>query len=349
LTGSGLTLGALAALVRRGVRQLAVADAYREVAQRLGLVVDTRGVSIRGHLGERRIWVGEVLDATTVDRRSTSRGVVGFERPLGLGLRVEARPRRWRRSAPGWPIGDATLEEALRVSGDDQERIRALFGPPVRDALGALVGRWPDLRISDDELMVVLPAPEADAEALVQLVDRLVAAASAFDDARRAVPCPSAVEPFAERLAALAAEPGFEFEPWMPAIGATLEGHAIRIEVRRELHGYAAAVCVQFQPHPPLGLLVRPQLEPDGYWSVGQDIQLGDPAFDAAFVVKGYDPRAVRARLADPVRARWVAMAQVGSVVADDRALTITGLPLDLPRLRALAQTAAESAAAMGW
>ena len=62
--------------------------------------------------------------------------------------------------------------------------------------------------------------------------------------------------------------------------------------------GYGSELRVGFQELRRFGLRLKPQLGPDGYSSVGQDIQVGDEPFDRAFVIKGYDPAAVRKQAA---------------------------------------------------
>jgi len=61
---------------------------------------------------------------------------------------------------------------------------------------------------------------------------------------------------------------------------------------------------------------------------MGQDISIGEPVFDRAFVVKGYDPTAVRKRLEAPVRGALLALNGMGEVTLDDHRLLLRGVVL---------------------
>src|SRR5690349_9958453 len=114
---------ALFMFARRGMRQLQIASTYGDVARELGLDVDTRGVSLQGHLGDQRLWVGEVMVGHGPDRRMVCWGVLDLERPLGLGLlmrrrglseRLFRRPRGVRIT----PV-DPDLDRHVEIHGDD--------------------------------------------------------------------------------------------------------------------------------------------------------------------------------------------------------------------------------------
>jgi hypothetical protein len=115
------------------------------------------------------------------------------------------------------------------------------------------------------------------------------------------------------------------------------------------VEGYAATLTLWFRQHPELGFLLRPQVEPDGYWSVGQDIQIGDAVFDSAFVIKGYDPNTVRLKLSESARRAILALRAHGDLLVDDRALVLTGLPPDPTIVRNLLTDAVLVAKALGW
>lgn len=351
--GSGLTLVALWRILRRSSRQLEVAAAYRDVAMELGLAVDTRGLSIRGHLGERRLWLGEVLEGFGVDRHSVVRAILAFERPLGLGLEVRSltRAESWlkRRPAVEMGTGQPALDKLVTARCDDPAALRALFTPDVAAALEALVARTPSVIVSDDELLVALDDSPDDAIALRSWVDGLVRLAEALERARAAIPVPAALEGLEARWAPLAAAYGMVVEPAWPALVGLVDGRRIEIVARREHAGYAAMLLLHFRPHPELGLLVQPQRDPDGYWSVGQDIQVGDSAFDPAFVVKGWDPNAVCNRLGPDARAALLALHARGAVVVDDRVILLRGLSLDVADVRAAVEEANMAARGMGW
>jgi hypothetical protein len=66
----------------------------------------------------------------------------------------------------------------------------------------------------------------------------------------------------------------------------------------RWLHSeFVAEIRIHFKEVVDTGFRVTPQRGPSAPWLTGQDIQVRDSSFDKAFVVKGYDPDAVRKRL----------------------------------------------------
>lgn len=349
LTGVLLTLGTLYLLLRRGFRQLQVANAYREVAEQLGLQVDTRGVSVRGFLGDRRVWIGDVMVGHGTERRTEVRGVVALERPLGLGVQIRRAGRLTRRRGAPVTLGDADLDRRLAIGGDDPERVRHLLAPPVRDALRSLVDRWPDVLVTDEDVEVRLKSPELTSFGLQALLTAMTRLADALEDARRDVPPPEELRPWLEPWERLAASLGLDFHPWLPALSGRLHGRRVLVVPRRDADRYGLALEVWFQPHPELGLLLRPQVEPDGYWSVGQDIQVGDPRFDEAFVIKGWDPVLVSARLGELSRDLLLDLAARGPLVVDDRGLHLRIHDLEPAKIRAALEQACAAAKAMGW
>lgn len=354
LVGSALPLLALTLLIRRGVRQLKVATAYGDVARELGLEVDTRGVSLQGHIGEQRLWVGEVMVGHGPERKMACWGVLDLERPLGLGLLIRRRglSERLFRRRPGAArvrAPDPELERRIELHGDDPDLVLRLLDGPVREGLDALLRRWRDLVITDRSIRVVLRQPLARTDELRDLVHGMRMLAGEVARARRGLPPPVALRGVAEGWQRLGVRLGIAFEPSFPGIAGALDGRTVRVMPVRTSSGYAAELRLGFRPHRRTGLRLRPQVEPDGYWSVGQDIQLGDPAFDAAFVVKGDDPEGVRELLSPAVREGLNALASLGKIDLDDRRLFVGGLATRPDELEPIVVQAARTAEAMGW
>ncbi len=354
LIGSSLPLGAGFLLVRRATRQLAVSQTYADVSRELGLDVDTRGVSLRGHLGEQRLWVGDVMVGYGPERRTMCWGVLDLERPLGLGLLLRRRgvsDRLFRRPrGPRIPLAGDPLERWLEVHGDEPERVLALLDPTVRELLAGALRRWKDVVVTDNSVRVHLPRPLARAEELRELVASLRSLAGALQAARRVVPPPTPLAPRCDAWRHLADSLGLEFEPAFPGVAGRLDGRPLRVTPVRTTDGYSAEIRLGFREHARTGLRLRRQVEPDGYWSVGQDIQLGDAGFDRAFVVKGWDPDYVRELLSPPpVRQGLLALSQLGRLDLDDLRLHLGELPPDPARLEPVLVQAARTADGLGW
>ena len=350
LVGVALPLTVLYLVLRRGWRQLAVAEAYGEVSRRLGLPVDTRGVSLHGHVGDRRLWVGEVMVGHGPDRRMMCWGVLDLQRPLGLGVLLRRRglsERVFRRArSPAIALADAELERLLEVHADEPARLRQMLTDDVLASLKQLLLRWRDVVVTDRAVRVHLAQPLATASELQELVDGLFQLAGVLHQARAAVEPPTALQPWVQDLHPLARDFGLEVDPAWPAVEGLLDGHRVELVPQRAASGYTFVLRWVDDGDRDMGLLVRPQVAPDGYWSVGQDIQWGEEAFDKAFVVKGYDPDAVREFLGPEARAALLALAEHGTLELDDKRLEVRGLPADLGVLRAaLVRTRALGAA----
>lgn len=353
LLGFAIPTTALFLILRRGMRQLSVSAAYGEVSRRLGLDVDTRGTSLQGHLGERRIWIGSVMVGHGPERQMMTWGVLDLTRPLGLGLLVRRKGRTTRilrrAPAPDAPIGDAELDRAFEVQGDDPGRVRALFTPAVRASLHQLMDSWPEIALTDRAVRVHLNAPETSTQGLENLVATMLGMADALESARREVPAPSRVLPDLPHWEALGRTLSLEVEPWLPALSGEFEGYRMLVSTRRSAAGYAVGLRLWFRPHRHAGLRLRQQTEPDGYWSVGQDIQVADQAFDAAFVIKGWDPQAIVELLNDEVRASLLALSEHGQPEVDDRCLYVEGLPRDPAVVEQATRDAVRVAKALDW
>jgi hypothetical protein len=338
-------------LVSRGLRQLAVARSYGEVSRRLGLDVDTRGVSLHGHLGEQRIWIGQVLVGHGPDRQTTCWGVLDLERPLGLGFLLRRRGLRERLRRPRGPalaLGD-DLDRLVEVHGDDADRVRNLLDPPLRVLLHRALARWRDLVITDASVRVMLRRPPARPDELHDLVNTMRTLAVALVQARVAMPPPPPLAARAPAWEQLAGELGLTFEPAYPGVAGTVDGRSLRITPLRSDDGYRAELRLGLLPHRRTGLAIRPQRGLDGTWSGGQDILFDDPAFDQAFLVKGYDPEQVRELVGPDVRARLLLLAATARIDVDDLRLHAGGLPLDTLALGPFVRESRAVASALGW
>lgn len=346
LVGSSIPLGIVFLVLRRGWRQFGVADAYQQVARQLGLWADTRGISVHGQLGDRRIWVGEVLVGHGPNRRTETWGLVDLERPLGLGLRV-ARPGLFRRGR-GLPLQEE-IARRLTATADDPQLGERLLGADVQAALARLVGTWRDVEVTDDVVRVRLAEPEASPARLRMLVDAMLDLAVRLEAARAELPAPASVVPSLPAWETLAAHLDLRFDPRYPALDAELAGRRVRAIARWTARGWRTDLRLWFRPHEATGLRIFAQRAPDGYWSVGQDVPLGDPDFDGLFVVKAWDPLWVAEALVPEARAALVALRDDTDLEVDDHAVVLRDLPNDPEGLPARLERMVALADALGW
>ena len=346
LIGIALPVAAFFLIARRGWRQLAVAAAYQEVARQLGLWADTRGISVHGFHDDRRLWVGEVLESYGTDRRMVPWGVVGLRRPLGLGLSVTPRGR-WSRTPLVQPA-DPELAKRLLLHADDPEAARRLLTPEVETALRRLTDGWPAIEVGDESVRVRLAAPEASPDRLRMLLDTMIGVAAAVERARATLPPPAALAPTVAAWSDAAPALGLTFDPAWCLLHGSLAGRACRIGALRRPDGFVAEIVLRLAVHEPTGLRVLTQSLP-GAPPVGQDIQVGDAAFDHAFVLKCWDPLWLTDQLQPHVRAAIHTLGEGVALSIDDRSITLRGVPLDIAHIRARLHDATRVADLFGW
>lgn len=317
----------VAALIgRRAHRQLATAGAYREVAQGLGLAVDTRGCSLHGMRGDRPLWVGEVLVGDGPERHREVHGVIGLARPLSIG--VEIRRRRSRREpSVGLEIPELDKRLVVRLAFDGG--LPVVRDEPVLEALQALCELATDVQITDERVRVRMKRAPSNASTLGSLVARLETLAQTLETAREQTgPAPEPAE-WMVGWSEIADAWGLTLQPTRPSLAGRLEGWPVEVVPTCEDGHWRAWMVVRFDPETDTGLRVQPQRHSEGDVADGQDILIGDEAFDRAFVVKGYDPAAVRERLGDPVRAALMALRRCGRITLDDHRLVGRGISPD--------------------
>lgn len=341
--------------VRHALRPLAAAAAYRNVAWRLGLDANTRGTSMQGHVGPRRIWVGEVREGRGASSRTRVRAMLDLEHPLGMGLRLRHRerlaerlrtPLRSRRSKV--VIGDPELDQRVELQAYDPDRVRAMFTEELRTAVHEVVDAWKDLEITDHSVIVRLRRAVSSEDKLEQLVDQLGRLTSTLEAARATLPLPAQLEAVVEPWRELAATLGLAFHPALPAMKGELSNRQVQVDATRAADGFRADIVVHFAPHPETGLLIAPQLE-KARAGEGQDIQFGDPAFDDAFIIKGWDPRRMKKLLHASARADLLELAELGQISLTDRAVELQDVRLEPSIIADVLARCGALAVVLGW
>lgn len=321
------TLGLMGVLVRRGTRQLAVADAYRVVAVELGLSVDHRGMSLRGVVDGRSLWIGTVLVGHGPERRHEVHAVLRCSAPLAMGLDIRPRPRRWGRRVPvdGPALGDDELDKRLRLQG--RPEAAALINAEVRGRLQTLLDWSPDVRVVDNGLRLRLRHAPARPVDLRRLVDDLRAAAAALEAARDELDAPAPVGAVLPLIRSVAATHGLVVRPKRVMAAGAVGGVELAVMPAWGAHGVTLRVAVDLSLGADLGLRLSPATD-DGTQGL-QDLLVGDPPFDDAFIVRGYDPEAVRQRLHPSLRTHLLRLAALGRVVADEHGIEVLDLPAE--------------------
>ena len=245
--------------------------------------------------------------------------------PLLYGLR--AQTTRWFQGAftPQWGIGHPGIDQAFRVDALDGSRARQLFDPamidrllPFADATLQITDSAVDLRCDE--------GVERDAASLARRLDRVVSLAEALAARRREILASDEERATLDTWGEAAAAAGLSLDRAGARIEGTVDGLAVTLAVEGT-PGKLRTVLHVMLPHP-LGVGLR-MFEQAGVTFFAelfgrQDIIIGDPAFDSAFVIQGNEP-GVRAVLANPLLRRALHQLLVGSdgFEVDDRGVFV--------------------------
>ena len=301
---------------------------------------------------------GQPVQLTTVTRgsgKSQQTYTVAsspLEVPLDLGLSVRAHGffEDLFRGGGDIVVGDPVFDSRFLVQADEEHRARAALTPRLRGLLRPPVPSGTALALSDSGCVVECRGTCDYPPWLIAAIELAAQASAELARARAAVPVATPLAPYASAWASYARARGLQGLDTPLCMWGTLEGVALRAyAVRAGRLCYALEIQVGLPQPLGLGLQIRPQHTFDRLSSLfgAQDIELGDPPFDGAFVVKAHEPAAVRELLDAPTRATLLAVHQsVGALSVSDDGLTVR-LP-QLGRDPAVVPRTAEKLAAVG-
>lgn len=282
--------------------------------------------------------------------------------PLRLGLRA-----RSRKATDGYGVADldprlgADPEQHFHLEAADREHARRVLAGPVmgeilRDAGAGAGGNLvlTDTEVSADLAMSWVVEPGLLGPALAR-VGRI---AEALLAQRAALPAPWESGLHAG-WAAVAARWSLAFDPRGPSLSGDVRGLFVEVVPRSSEPGQLLTeVRVSFAR--PLGVRLVLTRERSGLlgrlggliqkFNGPQDIRVGDPAFDDAFVIQGEPEHAVRALLGPEVRRRLLAAcARFDTVSVGDQHLAgwVSAPVTAAEQLDALLRTALDAAAGL--
>jgi hypothetical protein len=252
---------------------------------------------------------------------------------LDLGLHVQ---RSSIAVVPWHPLGEDTIDSEFIVGADEHARVVDLFDEAVKRELVALHARSFDVKLTDQGASISRIQDGAiDAAWIVSALRGAAAMTAHLDEARSKVRPPASLAHLADPLRSFALRQGFSFARTPLAIDATIEGRSLRIaSVRAGRKRHHLAARADFEAELGIGLAVRRQGLLDGLRTLlgGQDILVGDAAFDARFLIRADADKAERvaALLDHEARAALLALdGEVGEVAIDDRGITVDPIPPD--------------------
>lgn len=278
---------------------------------------------------------GQPVDIHTVSRgsgnnRRTYTVVAGrLDTPLDLGLSIRRHGflNDLFEGSRDVPIGDAPFDTAFLVQADEDHRARALLTPVLRRLLLDQLRRGPDFVLSDQGLVVERPGVVSDPRWLQWAVEVCSRGTYKLDRARAGVPPASPLTHHRHAWAAFATARGLRGLDTPLCMWGTLDSVEVVVyAVRTGKLTYALDIRLRFSRSLGLGLTVKPKRTFDriAIFFGSKDHPLGDPDFDATFVVAVSDTARVGELLDPSLRAQLLGLNdQVGPVWLNDDGLTV--------------------------
>lgn len=224
-------------------------------------------------------------------------------------------------------VGHAELDRLFVVRADEDQRARWLLPPALCDAMVALKRSRHEFCLDDAGARVERNGITSDEAWLAWALRTAAGLTRQLDDARRRTPPATPLLPHRlawQRFARSAGLRGMDTPlcMWGRLDGASVGAYAVRT---RPLE-YRIEATVRFDEPLALGLAVRPEGSWDSLRALfgAQDVSLGDPTFDRAFVVRATDLHRLDAVLDGDVRRSMVDLGQrVGPLQIDDEAVRL--------------------------
>lgn len=231
-----------------------------------------------------------------------------IEPPLRLGLELRARSS----NAPATlkdmvgedlEIGDPALDGPFQISVVERADVpRLLAVPELRAVLLRAAGSFDRVWITDERAYASMRGFSYDPANLAVMLDWVVSLAVSARAARRRMGRTARDEAIFQKWGPLAGARGYALDAESLVLSGTASGVPFTVAPVVEDTGWATRFRARLPR--PLGVDLRLSKQ-DAFDGVAaflgmQDIEIGDPSFDDAFVVRGRDEAAVRWVLADP-------------------------------------------------
>jgi hypothetical protein len=334
-------------------------DDWGEVPASLGVQVDGRGL-LRGEWGAVELFGSHATERETYtddngvhrqDDRRVTWFYARFEPKLRLGLSVASssalsRFIQWARSSRDIELGEPVFDQAFHCAARDAAGARSLLSGAVAAELSRASSRHRTVTVNDDEVCitedgwVVAPATVASA---FEVVGRTSAAIMA---SRRGLVLPWEMQ-VRDRWASALAQLGLAFDPVRLEARGVIDGLFVTATIDG---GASLATEVTVVAPAPFAHGLRVTRQDQGAvsrWFRGQDIIVGDPSFDDAFVVKGEDEAEVRAALRGEPASRLAQLANGGAVRVENNTLTVRSARVETDLIAAMVEACVGAAAAI--
>lgn len=287
-----------------------------------------------------RVRARRVVTGSGKNRKVTfyTRVAVDFPQSLGMGLTVRAQgsfARMWEHvaGASGIMLGDPRLDPQYEIRGVDPGHVQQLLRLPyVTEGLLMLVGSAFKLHVRDQGLYLEANSFTADPKLLRPVLDTAVAFAQRLVSARAEIGDSTSQQQSERALREVAARLAFSYDAARSVAHGRLEGMHVEADAVVVDQSRQTRFAVRFDRALGMQLKLQPQgaLHAIARFVGMQDIETGDPAFDARFVIKGQPEARVRAALTPDVRQRLSALQDqsVTLTIEDDRIEAWAGYPI---------------------
>ncbi len=221
-------------------------------------------------------------------------------------------------------VGNPALDRAFLIGADEQHRVAALLHEPV--ASGLLEATRAAQVLVNDAWVQLEERGEPREEFIAWALATAARIARAVEVTRMRVPPATALAKLTHGYQTAAGALGLQWMPTPLALGGTIEGISVYSgAVRVAQHRYAATGTAVFPTSLGCGLSVKSSRHMallDKVFS-SKDVELGDAAFDEAFVVREAQEGRAKHLLTPEVRTGLIALAEVGAIELRDDALQI--------------------------
>jgi hypothetical protein len=354
----GLFGGVIALVVRWAAQQRRLrAQAWGGVAQRLGLQYGNDVIS--GYRHGRPVRLAVVVRGSGKNQQSFTVASSMLPMPLDVGFAMRAHGffEDLFRGGRDIPIGDPVFDQRFMIQGDEDHRVRALLTPSLRHLLLTQLAPNTTFSLSDQGMVVETRGVTSHAPWLEWALELVARTTLEMERARPSVPVATPLAPYANAWARYAQARGLQGMNTPLCMWGSIEGANVSaFAVRTANLCYALEVQVRLASPLGLGLMVKPQHTFDRLAAFfgAQDHELGDPAFDEAFVIKVQDTARVGEVLDAPVRAALLGLHHgLGPLTLTDEGMSVRlpSVPRDpaaIPRALGQLTHVAESLAGKG-
>jgi hypothetical protein len=303
------------------------AEDWGDVPAALGMGVNDRGLLMgtwNGAIALRGLHTWEIVEhhdrggREHDDRRYYTELYAILDPELLVGLRADARSTAGRAfdaifGQKDLEIGHAELDRMFVIKAADEELARRVLREPVISLLLAAAPQHPKLWVSDRYVTIEYPEYERDLRRVGAALEAVGRIAAPLLELRR-VELARWEPELRDSWSRVAEAWGLTFDP--PR--ATMRGVVRDMELTARVD-CTGSTCVSARLPFDLGCDLDLALQKgDGFLdrlSRGQDVKVGDQAFDDAFVIKGKPEAAVRAALNPIARAKLLSIRERASLL----------------------------------